>query len=83
MGRLIRLFTELIRRAQPGGPRVDARLLAVTLIGQILVFRTGRAAVMRHMGWSRIGDRERAQIHGVVRRNLLVLLGHTGASHGE
>jgi len=83
MGRLIRLLTELIRRAQPGGPRVDARLLAVAVIGQILVFRTGRAAVMRHMGWSRIGDRERSQIHGVVRRNLLVLLGRAEASHDD
>jgi hypothetical protein len=39
--------------------------------------------VMRHMGWSRIGDRERSQIHGVVRRNLLVLLGHGEASHDD
>jgi len=83
MGRLTRLLTELIRRAQPGGPRVDARLLASTLVGQILIFRTGRAAVMRHMGWSRIGERERSQIRGVVKRNIVVLLGQGEASHDD
>lgn len=62
MGRSLRILTELIHRANPHGPHADARLLAFTLIGQVLVFRTARAGLMRHMGWTRIGDRERAQI---------------------
>jgi len=83
MGRSLRILTELIHRAKPQGPEVDARLLAFTLIGQVLVFRTARAGLMRHMGWTRIGDRERAQIQNVVRRNFMLLLDPGEASHDD
>jgi AcrR family transcriptional regulator len=83
MGRALRILTELIHRAKPLGPEVDARLLAFTLIGQVLVFRTARAGLMRHMGWTRIGDRERVQIQNVVRRNFMMLLDPGEASHDD
>lgn len=83
MGRSLRILTELIHRANPHGPHADARLLAFTLIGQVLVFRTARAGLMRHMGWTRIDDRERAQIQNVVRRNFMMLLDPGEAGHDD
>ena len=38
--------------------RVESRLRAITLVGQVLVFRVARATVMAGMGWDRIGPDE-------------------------
>ncbi len=38
--------------------RAESRLRAITLVGQVLVFRVARATVMAGMGWTRIGPDE-------------------------
>jgi AcrR family transcriptional regulator len=44
----------------------QARLHAITMVGQVLVFRLARAAVLRATGWSDIGAAETAAIETVV-----------------
>jgi TetR/AcrR family transcriptional regulator, regulator of cefoperazone and chloramphenicol sensitivity len=69
MGRLLTLLTRLMLCVR-GGDEAEARLLAVTLVGQVQVFRTARAGVLRHLGWSRIGDEEIAAAQRRVFNNL-------------
>lgn len=69
MGRLLALLTRLVLRVR-GGDEAEARLLAVTLLGQVQVFRTARAGVLRHLGWSRIGEDELAAAQRLVFHNV-------------
>jgi AcrR family transcriptional regulator len=69
MARLIEAARGLIAaivHEDPNGETV--RLRAVALIGQILVFRVAHAAVMRQLGWQKIGAHELGAIHDVIRR---------------
>ena len=47
-----------------------ARVKALTLMGQVLVFVVGRGTVARHVGWTRLGERERQVLHQTVRQSL-------------
>ena len=50
-----------------GQPEDDeVRLRVFTMMGQVLVFRVAQTLVLRRMGWSAIGDGERALIKRVV-----------------
>lgn len=74
MGRVMSLLARLLGRLR-GGEDADAhRLLAVTVIGQVLAFRVARAGVLRHMGWSEVGAPQVALIQQQVRENLAALL---------
>ena len=53
-------------------PRVSIK--AFTLIGQILVFRAARAAVMRRLEWQAVGREEVAAIQAVVAANVNAIL---------
>jgi AcrR family transcriptional regulator len=71
-GRLV----ELVRRAGDGHWKIaEARMRATALIGQVLVFRVARAAVMRVTGWSGIGAAEVADIRRVLRAHVRAILG--------
>lgn len=50
------------------------RITIFTLIGQVVYFRIARAAVMRRLGWDRIGPSEAADIISVVRSNIEAIL---------
>jgi AcrR family transcriptional regulator len=54
MGRLFEVLTNFVTRLRPNDSLASARLTAITICGQTLIFRTGRAGVLRHMGWSKI-----------------------------
>lgn len=58
----------------------DTRLFAITLVGQALVFRAARAAVMRHLGWRKLGAAEIAAIQACLRSNIIALLGEEPSS---
>lgn len=73
MGRVLRLMTQLVHRLRGGDSAADARLLVITILGQVLVFRSARAAVLRHMDWERIGEGEVAAVQARIRRNLMAL----------
>jgi TetR/AcrR family transcriptional regulator, regulator of cefoperazone and chloramphenicol sensitivity len=72
MGRVLELLARLLQRLH--GVDADTRLLVLTCVGQALVFRAARAAVLRLMGWRDIGDAERAAIQQQIRDNLVAQL---------
>ena len=70
VGRLLTVFTRLTATAlgrDPSDPELRARALA--LLGQVLVFRMARKAVLRTLGWEKIGPDEFAILEGAIRAN--------------
>lgn len=61
----------LVGRATDRPPESDAvKLRALALVGQLMIFRTHHAAVLRAMGWDRYDADARAAIASTVRRAL-------------
>lgn len=52
----------------------EIRLRATMMMGEILMFRVCRAAVLRNMGWGDIGETEREDIIRGARRNIDAVL---------
>ena len=74
MGRLLGLIERLaIRLAGPIEPDA-ARVLALMILGQILVFRFARAGVLRAMSWRDIDGPALKTIRTTLHRNLQALL---------
>ena len=73
MGRVLTLLEQLVRRLR-GESAGDPRLLVVTLLGQLLVFRAARTGILRFLEWPRIGETELAAIQAQLRRNIAALL---------
>lgn len=67
LGALSRLIATL-RRADEAD--TECRLHAIMLIGQILIFRTGRRGTLRILGWKTYGEEEIAQLMEVVREDV-------------
>lgn len=60
-----------------GGGRItehEARLKALSLFGQILVFRVARATVLRVTGWNDFTETETAEIRAMVRNLATIIL---------
>jgi AcrR family transcriptional regulator len=51
------------------------KIVAVTLFGQVLVFRVARATVMRHLQWERVGEVELAAVREAVHANIDAIVG--------
>jgi len=78
MGRITGRFVKLVLRAADGACKpAEARVRAVTLFGQILVFRVARAAALRITGWNDIGSAEAAEIRRVVHAQVRAILAST------
>jgi len=74
-GRVIGISTRLIGRIRDINPDSQAaNLLALTLFGQVLIFRTGRATVERRTGWRQFTQREIAAVQAQIRRNVTAIL---------
>jgi len=50
------------------------KITVFTMIGQVIYFRIGRAAVLKRMGWSDVGPNQAAAILAVARQNLAAML---------
>jgi TetR/AcrR family transcriptional regulator, regulator of cefoperazone and chloramphenicol sensitivity len=75
MSRLLDVVSSLVGRIRSVDPASDeARLTAITIVGQALVFRAARAAVVRKMAWETIGPAELAEIQAQIRRNVAAIL---------
>lgn len=74
MKRVLGTMTQLVQTADTTRTASDAKLTVVTLMGQMMVFRVGRAGVMRHLGWKSLGPVQLASAQDQVRRNLQRLL---------
>ncbi|RJF85777.1 CerR family C-terminal domain-containing protein [Sphingomonas cavernae] len=69
------LVTSLLQRI--GGGRFDeaeARVKALALFGQVLVFRVARATVLRVTGWTDVTSVEAAEIRHTVRAHTIAIL---------
>lgn len=64
----------LVAAANPPIKPERARVLAVMLMGQILMFRTCRATAMRFSGWEAIGPEEKHQLAAAARVHLSAVL---------
>jgi AcrR family transcriptional regulator len=76
ISRVARLSSQLVARARGRAePLEDDRLTAMTLIGQVLVFRVARAAAMRYLGWHEVGEAQVAAINRRLRANVIAVVG--------
>jgi AcrR family transcriptional regulator len=81
MKRALGLASRLVAIARGTDPNAaETRLTVLTILGQALVFRAARAAVMRQMSWQSIGAKEIEQIQARVRSNVSAMLGKEGQS---
>jgi AcrR family transcriptional regulator len=62
-------------RMRPDDPRL--MITTQTVLGQIVIFRSGRAAVLRQLGWDDISSDRLKLIQSVVRENLGRITGQT------
>jgi AcrR family transcriptional regulator len=69
-----RLTDLLIRVSGNRLPRDAALIMGITLIGQALVFRLGRATLMTSMGWDDIGEDNASLIARIVGGNIDAIL---------
>jgi hypothetical protein len=75
MGRVLGMLRRLVAGIRGTDPdAVDTRLTALTIVGQVLVFRVAHAAVLRQLGWTKVGPAQVAQIQDRIRRNIDSLL---------
>jgi AcrR family transcriptional regulator len=68
---LLRRLVAGIRGTPPDA--AETRLAALTIVGQVLIFRVAHAAVLRQLGWRRIGPTQVAAIQAQIRRNIDIL----------
>jgi AcrR family transcriptional regulator len=77
MGGAMTIAVRLVAAVLGRDPEDEAvRLCAITLMGQVLVFRVAHSLVLRRMGWPAIGERERAAIKRVVVADVHAILDH-------
>lgn len=83
MKRILETARRLVGRILNENPDCSAvRLRTVSLVGQIVILRAGRAAVMRQMEWEEIGDREFALIRDMIAGSVAAL-GPSPAESGK
>jgi AcrR family transcriptional regulator len=75
MGHMLDRLSALLRRVANGRlGEAEARVRAITIVGQVLVFRVARATVMTGMVWARIAEDEAALITRAIAANLDAIL---------
>ncbi len=60
----VRHLVSILLEADPDSERV--RLRTLSLIGSLIVYRVGRATILREMGWSEVGSTETATIRSIA-----------------
>ena len=75
IGTVLSVLTEVIARTQRrNADDRRVRLMVFTIIGQALIFRAASAAVLAHLGSSRLDSRDIAAIQAQIRRNVAAML---------
>lgn len=74
MGKVLTLLSGLALRLRGDDDIENARLIAVTILGQIIVWRAAREGVLRHMHWHDVGDIESELIRRRLHDNLTAIL---------
>ncbi len=79
MGRMHTTVTRVVAIVLDLDPdREEAKLEAFALVGQVLVFRVARAAVLRRMDWKDVGPEEADAIFAQLRRTVRRLAAQGG-----
>lgn len=75
MRRMFAVTSQLVRRVRrEKGVDQQTKLLAVTILGQALVFRAARTVVLREMDWKRVEPAQVKAIQELLRRNVAAML---------
>ena len=75
MGQMLERLSKLIKRVADNRlTETQCRVRAMTLVGQVLVFRVARATVMTGMGWTHIGPEEATVIVETITANINAIL---------
>ena len=81
MGPVSGRLVKLVQRAGNGRWKAaEARVRAAAMIGQVLIFRVGRATVLRVTGWQDIGPVQTGEIRRVLRAHIRAMLDATQSS---
>lgn len=77
MSRVMLVTTELVGRIRGLDPQLEeAKVLAITVFGQVMVFRASREAVLRYMGWEDFRENEIKTLQTQLRQNITAMLTH-------
>ncbi|WP_447949585.1 CerR family C-terminal domain-containing protein [Microbacterium aurum] len=74
MRRQAELLARVAERLQPGADETTQRLISVSIMGQLVIFRTAHSAVLRQLGWAEIGPAQLVTVQSRVRRNVTAIL---------
>jgi AcrR family transcriptional regulator len=75
MGPLSGRLVQLVQRAGGGRWRLpEARVRALSIVGQILIFRVSRATALRVTGWNEIGASQAGEIRRIAHENIRAIL---------
>lgn len=72
--------------AKLSGKKPDSqtvRISVMTIVGQILIFRTHRATAMRFIGWKAVGEREVSALQAVITRQCRAIMAAHSDFHGK
>ncbi len=74
MARIQKLCVTLVARLTKESDDERTAIRAMTILGEIMIFRTARAATMKRLGWSRFTDERLSEVQSVLRENVQRLL---------
>jgi len=70
MGKMLGLVSQVMQMLKPGLSEEEAKMFAILFMGQIIVFRVSRTAVLRHMGWQGYGEGELALVEQQLHQSI-------------
>lgn len=74
MNPLLDLLAQLVMRLRAESDETQARLTAIGILGQIVVWRAARAGMLRLLRWDALAPARAARIRDAVRRNITAQL---------
>lgn len=74
MGRVTQQITAVIGKFRSNEDDKANRLLAISIMGQMMILRNAHAGVLRHMGWTSMGAIEIRAAQQCLRANITALL---------
>ncbi len=62
---------------------LEVKLLSQSMIGQVMIFKSSRGTVLKHLGWTRYGEERIEAIEEIVSRNVRALMQAYCRKEGE
>jgi TetR/AcrR family transcriptional regulator, regulator of cefoperazone and chloramphenicol sensitivity len=84
MGRVLARLVSLMTIVADGrSSDIEIRVRVIALMGQVMAFRTARAATLRLTGWRDVGEEERVLIGTVIQSHLAAILNSLEQEHAS